>query len=174
MATFEGSAGNGGAMAFTTAVHTEIEAHLPALQRFAKRLVGPNGDIEDLVQDTILRALNSSSQFRAGTALKSWLFTIMRNAFYTAYNRRKREHVGMDDEFNLRMVMEPPQEWVVLYADLGLAMQHLPEASRRSLLMVASGASYDETALACGCEVGTVKSRVNRARKALSERFSIA
>ncbi|MBB4008645.1 sigma-70 family RNA polymerase sigma factor [Allorhizobium taibaishanense] len=160
--------------ALPTAVHAGIEAQIPALQRFAKRLTGPGGEVDDLVQETILRALNASNQFQTGTALKSWLFTIMRNAFYTAYNRRKREHVGMGDEWNHKLVMDAPQDWVVLYADLGVAINKLPEASRRSLVMVASGVSYDETARACGCEVGTVKSRVNRARKVLSDQFGAA
>lgn len=147
-------------------VHCHIAKELPAMTRFAKRLAG--SDHEDLVQETIVRALNASGQFRPGTALKSWLFTIMRNAFCTRYKRGQRESIGLDDGQISRQSISAPQEWAIRSAELRRAICGLNAESRRTLLLVAFGTSYDDTARICGCEVGTVKSRVSRARQQLS------
>jgi RNA polymerase sigma-70 factor, ECF subfamily len=150
-------------------VRADVEAQLPALNRFARRLVGPNGDAEDLVQDTLLRALGASSQFKSGTALKSWLFTIMRNTFCTAYRVRQREQVGIDDALASMLSAPPPQDWAVRRNEMESALEKMPRHVRQALILISFGTSYDETARICRCEVGTVKSRVNRARKSLVE-----
>ncbi|MGF6178953.1 sigma-70 family RNA polymerase sigma factor [Ensifer sp. 4252] len=142
---------------------------LPALQKFACRLARFECDREDLVQETIWRALRSQHLFRPGTALKTWLFTIMRNTFNTEYKRRRREVVGIDDGYVNVVGCDGAQEWAVRQTELSAALERLPEESRNTLLLVASGTSYIETARLCGCEVGTVKSRVNRARKVLED-----
>jgi len=154
------------------AVYSEIEAQLPALNQFAKRLAGTDAD--DLVQETVVKALQSSGRYQSGTALKSWLFTIMKNTFCTSYNKRKREVVGFEDSFINKMSIDPPQEWAVLGTELETALNNLGHGSRQSLMLVAWGVSYDETARICDCEIGTVKSRVSRARRILGERFDIA
>jgi RNA polymerase sigma-70 factor (ECF subfamily) len=155
--------------AHSNAVELGVEAQIPALRRFARRLVGSNDDVDDLVQETLTRALNAAPQFQPGTALKSWLFTIMRNTFCTSYRVRQREHVGIDDAMVSRLRVAPSQDWAIRRNEMQAALERLPQQVRDSLMLVAMGTSYDETARICQCEVGTVKSRVNRARKALTE-----
>lgn len=150
-------------------VHDAIEAQLPALRRFARRLTSSTSDAEDLIQDTVMRALRSAHQFQPGTRLRSWLFTIMRNTFNTEYRRRCRETVGLEDSFFDRTAIAAPQEWAVRRGELRSALGRIPARSRRTLLLVAMGVSYIDTARLCHCEIGTVKSRVNRARKMLED-----
>jgi RNA polymerase sigma-70 factor (ECF subfamily) len=149
------------------AVRRDIAGQLPAMRQFARRLVGSHGDPDDLVQETVMRALGAEDQFKPGTALKSWLFTIMRNTFCTAYQKQKREQVGFGEDVSNRLSIFAPQEWTVQQAEMRKALDRLPEHYRQSLVLVAMGTSYDETARMCRCRVGTVKSRVNRARKQL-------
>lgn len=150
-------------------VHSNIAEHLPAMKRFAMRLLGPAGEVDDLVQETVMRALGAADQFKPGTALKSWLFTIMRNTFCTAYQRKKREVVGIEDGFSRQLSISPPQEWAIQQEEMRKAIARLPLRSCRPLLLVSMGTSYDEVARLCGCEIGTVKSRVNRAHKQLAD-----
>lgn len=150
-------------------VHTGIEAQLPALRRFAQQLTRSVSDREDLVQETVMRALRSSHQFRPDTKLRSWLFTIMRNTFNTEYRRRCREPVGLEDGLLERASITAPQDWAVRRSELRCALGRIPPRSRRTLLLVAMGVSYIDTARLCDCEIGTVKSRVNRARKMLED-----
>ena len=150
-------------------VHTAIEAQLPALRRFARQLTRSASDREDLIQETVMRALRSAHQFRPNTKLRSWLFTIMRNSFNTEYRRRCREPVGLDEGMLERVSIMAPQEWAVRRSELRYALRRIPTRSRRTLLLVAMGVSYIDTARLCDCEVGTVKSRVNRARKILED-----
>ncbi len=151
------------------AVEQGVEAQIPALRRFARRLVGSSEDVDDLVQETLTRALNAAPQFQPGTALKSWLFTIMRNTFCTSYRVRQREHVGIEDGMVAKLSVAPSQDWAIRRNEMRSALDRLPPQVRESLVLIAMGTSYDETARICNCEVGTVKSRVNRARKALTE-----
>lgn len=150
-------------------VHAAIEGQLPALRRFAQSLTRSPSDREDLVQETVMRALRSSHQFHPDTHLRSWLFTIMRNTFNTEYRRRCREPVGLDEELFEHVSISAPQEWAVRRGELRSALGRLPPSSRRTLLLVAMGVSYIDTARLCACEIGTVKSRVNRARKMLED-----
>ena len=152
-------------------VHSAIEAQLPALRRFAQRLTRSANDREDLIQETVMRALRSSHQFHPNTKLRSWLFTIMRNTFNTEYRRRCREPVGLDDGLFERASIMAPQEWAVRRSELRCALRRIPPRSRRTLLLVAMGVSYIDTARLCDCEIGTVKSRVNRARKMLEDQI---
>ncbi|MGD9479795.1 sigma-70 family RNA polymerase sigma factor [Shinella sp. G-2] len=150
-------------------VHGAIEAQLPALNRFARRLTRSASDRDDLIQETVMRALRSAHQFRPETRLRSWLFTIMRNTFNTEYRRRCRETVGLGEDFVERAAVQAPQEWAVRRGELRSALGRIPARSRRTLLLVAMGVSYVDTARLCHCEIGTVKSRVNRARKMLED-----
>ncbi|WP_370880011.1 MULTISPECIES: sigma-70 family RNA polymerase sigma factor [Shinella] len=150
-------------------VHAQIEAQLPALGLFARQLCRATSDREDLVQETVMRALRSSHQFHPNTNLRSWLFTIMRNTFNTEYRRRCREPAGMDPEIFERLSISAPQEWAVCRSELRSALKRIPFSSRRTLLLVAMGVSYIDAARLCACEIGTVKSRVNRARKMLED-----
>nr|WP_298096247.1 sigma-70 family RNA polymerase sigma factor [uncultured Shinella sp.] len=153
------------------AMHADIEALLPALGRFARQLTRSPSDRDDLIQETVMRALRSAHQFRPETRLRSWLFTIMRNTFNTEYRRRCRESVGLEDDVLDRVIVSAPQEWAVRRVELRSALGRIPASSRRTLLLVAMGVSYIDTARLCRCEIGTVKSRVNRARKMLEDQI---
>ncbi len=117
-----------------------------------------------------MRAWRSRECFQLGTNLKAWLFKIVRNTFYT--NMVKRRHTVQDVEGKMaaRLACTPEQEWRLQYGELLNAMDRLtPEAREALLLVVASGLSYEEAAAVCGCAVGTLKSRVNRARERLAK-----
>ncbi|MEZ2131492.1 MULTISPECIES: sigma-70 family RNA polymerase sigma factor [unclassified Sinorhizobium] len=148
------------------AIETEIVALTPALKCFARRFHRSEDDADDLVQETLLKALASIHLYAPGTALRSWLFTIMRNSFCTKYRKMLREPVGPDRDF--QDVSTPPtQEWSIRQNELRSALGRMPAPRRRALVLVTLGTSYKEIAQLCGCRIGTVKSRVNRARRDL-------
>lgn len=148
----------------------EIVALIPALRAFARSLCRNPADADDLVQETLTRAIVGIGSFQAGTRLKSWLFTIMRNAFYTRLARDRREGPGAVDCAASRAVQESPQEWIARFGEFRAALRRLPPQQREVLILVGMlGESYEDTAVICRCAVGTVKSRLNRARAALLE-----
>lgn len=135
------------------------------LRAFARRFVSKEEDVDDLVQETLARALAHAAKFQRGTRLKSWLFTIMRNCFCTRYGIAKREVVGIEDDICDRAVTAPTQEWHIRGQELNRAFADLPSHQFTALHMVfIEGMSYDEAATRSNCAVGTIKSRVNRAR----------
>ncbi len=124
---------------------------------------------EDLAQDAMAKAWNSRAGYQAGTNMKAWVFTILRNQFLSAKRRAWRstplEH-GVAE--NTLVANDDPSSSEELL-DVRNAMQLLPHDQREALILAGpAGLSYDETALICGCAVGTVKSRVSRARAALA------
>jgi len=142
--------------------------HWSALRAFALSLTANVEDAEDLVHDTAVRALRSAASFQPGTNFQAWIFTIQRNRFLNAYCRRPRLFRTLTDAVVERLSVPPNQEARIALADTAAAIQRLPRTQRRALLMVAAdGMKYDEAARRCGCSVGTVKSRVARARKEL-------
>jgi RNA polymerase sigma-70 factor, ECF subfamily len=144
---------------------TQIIELLPALRSFSRHFEKNSSDAEDLVQETLMRALRSVHQFEAGSNLKSWLFTIMRNTYCNIYKKKCREPVGKSECVSSWMTnCSPTQEWSVMGQDLKDALDELSPERREVLLLIALGTSYDEAAAICGCAVGTIKSRVNRAR----------
>jgi RNA polymerase sigma factor (sigma-70 family) len=143
----------------------ELVALRPALMAFARSFVRTPNDAEDLVQETLLRALSFRHQFHAGTRLKSWLFTIMRNTFYNEAVRVKREHPGYDECVSERRSVAAPQEMSQLLFEVSNRIDNLSPAFREALILVAIGDSCEEVASQVGCAVGTVKSRVSRARR---------
>ncbi|OWV85455.1 RNA polymerase subunit sigma [Rhizobium sp. N122] len=149
-----------------SAIQSEIVQLTPALRAFARRFLRGEDDIDDLVQETLLKALNSLHLYQPGTSLKSWLFTIMRNTFCTNYRRQKREPTAMDAAME-QIAIAPSQEWALRERELEQALTQLPDDRRRALLLVATGTSYEDAAKLCGCRLGTLKSRVNRARGSL-------
>ena len=158
-------------MSQPNSIKAEIITLLPSLRAFARSLTRNAPDADDLVQDTLVKAYGNLDKFTPGTALRQWLFTIMRNTFNTEYRRRCRETVGLDESFVERAGMTAPQEWAVRRGELRSALGRIPPRSLRTLLLVAMGVSYIDTARLSACEIGTVKSRVNRARKMLEDQI---
>lgn len=143
---------------------------IPSLRAFAISLCGDADRADDLVQDTLLRALANIDRFELGTNLNAWLFTILRNLFHSEYRKRRREVEDVDGAYSRNLMTLPDQDSHLDFEDLRTALAQLPPDQREALLLVgASGFSYEETAQICDCAVGTIKSRVNRARSRLVE-----
>ncbi len=142
--------------------------HWNALCGFALSLTANPDDAEDLVHDTAVRALRSAESFEPGTNFQAWIFTIQRNCFLNTYCRRPRLFRALTEAVLDRLSVPSNQEARVALSDTAAAIQRLPKVQRRALLLVAAdGVKYEEAARLCGCSVGTVKSRVARARKEL-------
>lgn len=146
----------------------EVVSLIPALRAFAWSLSHNGSDADDLVQDTLIKAWSNRDKFEPGTNLRAWLFTILRNTYYTNVLRRRREVRDEDGEYAGTLRTPPTQEWSVAMRSLQAALQQLPDEHREALILVgAAGLSYEEAAEICGCALGTIKSRVNRARARL-------
>jgi RNA polymerase sigma-70 factor, ECF subfamily len=142
---------------------------LPHLRAFARVLCRQHDLVDDLVQDAVVRALAASNQFQQGTNFKAWMFTILRNQNITTF-RRKRILPASLDEVSQEVSQAAPQEDALMIEDLDHAVQQLSPVRREALiLVVAHGLSYEEAAGVCRCAVGTIKSRVARARAELHE-----
>lgn len=149
----------------SAAPQAEIVDLIPALRAFARTFYRETSEADDLVQETLTRALASIHQFRPGSSMKSWLFTIMRNAFYTKVRIETREAPGAAECVSERPAADATQEWSARGREMERAIQRLPEQQREVLMLIGVlGVSYDEAARICGCAMGTVKSRLNRAR----------
>jgi RNA polymerase sigma-70 factor (ECF subfamily) len=138
------------------------------LRAYARRLTRRNPDlVDDLVQETIVRALLHSNQFETGTNLGAWLHTILRNTFFTEVRLARRYAAeGCAPE---REASSAAQTWAVELGELSSHYTDLPDSQREAISFVAvNGDSYETAALKAGCAVGTMKSRVSRARAALS------
>jgi len=159
-----------GAMTATSSWRDEVVALIPALRAFAWSLSHNGSDADDLVQDTLIKAWTNREKFEPGTNLRAWLFTILRNTYYTHVLRRRREVRDEQGEYASTLKTAPTQEWSVAVHSLQAALRQLPDEHREALVLVgAAGLSYEEAAEICGVAVGTVKSRVNRARNRLAE-----
>jgi RNA polymerase sigma-70 factor, ECF subfamily len=129
---------------------------------------------DDLVQDTLLKAWSHSDSFTEGTNIRAWLFTILRNTYFSFYRKRGREVQDTDGIYASRVAVPAEQNGIVDLADLRTALGKLPEEQREVLIMIgATGLSYEEAAEICGVAVGTIKSRVNRGRNKLAELLGI-
>ncbi|WP_443147404.1 sigma-70 family RNA polymerase sigma factor [Prosthecomicrobium sp. N25] len=149
-------------------------AEIPSLRAFAISLCGDADRADDLVQETLVKAWAAFHSFTEGTSLRGWLFTILRNAFFSQYRKRKREVQDVDGMAAARLVSQPEQPWRMDFDDFRTALEKLPPDQREALVLVgASGFSYEEAAEICGCAVGTIKSRVNRARNRLLELLAV-
>lgn len=146
----------------------QVIALIPALRAFAWSISRNGSDADDLVQDTLIKAWSHRDKFETGTNLRAWLFTILRNTYYTAVVRRRREVRDEDDQHARSLTAAPTQEWGLAIHALQAALEQLPAEHREALILVgAAGLSYEEAAEICGCALGTIKSRVNRARNRL-------
>ncbi len=156
-------------MTLDTGTRDTILATVPSLRAFAVSLCGNIDRADDLVQETLTRALANIDSFRPGTNMAAWLFTILRNQFRSEYRKRRRE--VEDAEGTHAASLQAPAEQIarVEFEELRQALAKLPDDQREALILVgASGFSYEEAANICGCAVGTIKSRVNRARTHLA------
>ncbi len=162
----------------TTHVSAQIKADLisviPNLRAFAVSLSGNPDRADDLVQETLVKAWSNMGSFVEGTNLPAWLFTILRNIYYSDYRKRRREVADPDGVLAAKLATAPSQQGHMDMLDFRAALQHLPSDQREALILIgASGLSYEEAASVCGCAIGTMKSRVNRARNRLAELLSI-
>ncbi len=147
-------------------------AAIPILRAFAFSLVGSRDydRADDLVQETIMKAWAHRSSFQLGTNLNAWLHTILRNEFYSQMRRKKREVEDADGIYASRLATVPEQLGHLDTADMEAALAQLADEQREAVLLVAaSGFSYEDAAEICGVAIGTIKSRVNRARAKLAE-----
>jgi RNA polymerase sigma-70 factor (ECF subfamily) len=148
----------------------ELMGSLTSLRAYAISLTHDVNRAEDLVQETVLKAIGKQEKFEPGTNLQAWLFTIQRNLFFSAHRRTQREVEDADGVHAATMTSLPDQEDRLAVQDLHAALARLPREQREALLLVgAEGLSYEQTAEALGAKVGTIKSRVNRARTRLTE-----
>ena len=161
-------------MTIDPALRDAVLAAIPKLRAFAISLSGNVDRADDLVQETMLRALANINSFQPGTNLQAWLFTILRNLFRSEYRKRKREVEDVDGRYADSLVSHPAQDSQLEFKELRVALGKLPQDQREALILVgASGFSYEEAAAICECAVGTIKSRVNRARHRLASELSI-
>lgn len=150
----------------------EIVQHLPAMRAFAMSLTHNQALSDDVVQDAVIKAWTNFDKFRPGTNLRAWLFTILRNTFYSLRRKRKNEVEDIDGDFADTLATKPDHDGRLQFRDFLQEFRKLPVDQREALTLVgASGFSYEEAAELCGVPVGTIKSRANRARQNLAKRL---
>jgi RNA polymerase sigma-70 factor (ECF subfamily) len=153
----------------------DLVAAIPKLRAVAVSLSGNADRAGDLVQETLTKALHNAHLFQPGTNLLGWLYTLLRNTFYSEYRKRRREVPSEDGKHLDALTVKPEQEHHIEFLDFRNALLTLPPDQREALVLVgASGMSYEEAAEICKCAVGTIKSRVSRARLRLSAVLGLA
>ncbi|MFZ5783639.1 MAG: sigma-70 family RNA polymerase sigma factor [Pseudomonadota bacterium] len=151
----------------------DVVSLLPDLRAFSRFLCREREAADDLVQNTILAALDKQDQFTPGTNLKGWLFTIMRNRFYSDLRSQRRRPTPLDGELEPVLTAVDNPEATLALSELSAALFDLSPQAREALVLVgAGGFSYEEAAALCGCSVGTLKARVSRARRQLADRLA--
>ena len=161
-------------MKLDPAIRDQVLGTVPSLRAFAISLCGNIDRADDLVQETLLRALSHIDSFEPGTNMPAWLFTILRNLFRSEYRKRRREVEDADGRYAETLKSHPEQTGRVEFEEFRTALAKLPPDQREALILVgASGFSYEDAASICGCAVGTIKSRVNRARTRLADLLAI-
>lgn len=147
-----------------------LVAAIPHLRAFARSFANDAARADDLVQETLVKAWNSRNSFTPGTNFRAWLFTILRNVYFSQHRKLRREVDDPDEQYQNSLAVQPEQYGHLDLADFRSALETLPPDQREALILVgAEGFSYEEAAQICGCAVGTIKSRVNRARNRLVE-----
>jgi RNA polymerase sigma-70 factor, ECF subfamily len=154
-------------------IKDDIVALLPDLRAFARFMCREREAADDLVQNTVLAALDKQDQFTPGTNLKAWMFTIMRNRFYSDLRSQRRRPSSIDTDSAVPLAAVDNPEAAIAVKELSVALWQLSVQAREALILVgASGFSYEEASRLCGCTVGTLKVRVSRARKQLAKRLN--
>jgi RNA polymerase sigma-70 factor (ECF subfamily) len=148
----------------------DVIALIPMMRAYAMSLTRSRPEADDLVQDTLVRAWRFRQAYQPGTNLKAWLYKILRNIFYSNRARRPIVVQDVDGRLAAQLACTPDQEWQVQFGELLRSLDQLtPDTRDALLLIVVAGLSYEEAAEVCSCAVGTVKSRVSRARCRLAE-----
>jgi len=146
----------------------DVVALIPALRAFAWSLSHNASDADDLVQEALIKAWAHRDRFEPGTNLRAWMFTILRNTYYTSLARRRREVSDETGKYAATLIAPATQDWNLELKTLQAVLLRLPTEHREALILVgAAGMTYEEVAEICGCALGTIKSRVNRARAKL-------
>ncbi len=150
------------------AFRRELVALIPQLRAFARTLAGDPTAADDLAQDAMMKAWDARASFELGTNMKAWTFMILRNQFYSEKRRSWRQAQLDQDAAERTLVAVDDPSGPIALDELRLGLGMLPPEQREALILVgAGGFAYEEAAEICGCAVGTVKSRVSRARRAL-------
>lgn len=148
----------------------ELVEHLPAMRAFAISLTRNSAVADDMVQDTLVKAWTNIDKFEVGTNMRAWLFTILRNTYYSSRRKGKREVADVDGVFTEGLAEKPAHDGHMQMNDFRKALAKLNDEQREALLLIgASGFSYEEAAEMCGVAIGTIKSRTNRARQQLAQ-----
>jgi RNA polymerase sigma factor (sigma-70 family) len=152
----------------------ELVEHIGAMRAFAVSLTRNSALADDMVQDTLVKAWSNIDKFQPGTNMRAWLFTILRNTYYSYRRKRKREIEDVDGIMTESMASKPTHDGMLQMRDFNNAFRKLRDEHREVLILVgASGMSYEEVANMCGIKIGTVKSRLNRARAHLAELLQV-
>jgi RNA polymerase sigma-70 factor, ECF subfamily len=168
------SAKDGQRPAVNDSLKDSLLSLIPNLRAFAYSLCGNHERADDLVQETLLKAWTHMDSFQEGTNLRAWLFTILRNAFFSDLRKRRREVEDSDGKKAESLSVAPAQQGHLDMQDLRKALDLLPADQREALVLIgAVGMSYEEAAEIAHCAVGTVKSRVNRARTKLGSLLGV-
>ncbi len=148
----------------------EMLDHLPALRAFALSLTRNGATADDMVQDTVVKAWTNIEKFQVGTNMRAWLFTILRNTYYSSRRKLNREVSDPEGIMTDSLSVKPDHDGHLNLADFRKAFETLPDEQREALVLVgAAGHSYEDAARICGVAVGTIKSRANRGRAKLTE-----
>jgi RNA polymerase sigma-70 factor, ECF subfamily len=153
----------------------ELVGFIGPMRAFAYSLTRNHAQADDLVQDALVRAWRGIESFQPGTNMQAWLFTIVRNTFYSDRRKARREVEDVDGVLAGQLSEKPRHDGVLAFNEFMGAFGQLPVEQREALSLVgASGFSYEEAAATCGVAVGTIKSRVNRARARLVELLGLS
>lgn len=152
----------------------EIVTHLNAMRAFAMSLTRNSALADDMVQDAVVKAWTKIDTFQPGTNMRAWLFTILRNTYYSHHRKARREVSDSEGEMSAQLAQKPDHDGRLQMRDFQTAFATLSDEQREALILVgASGFSYEEAAETCNVAVGTIKSRVNRARAQLSKMMGL-
>jgi RNA polymerase sigma factor (sigma-70 family) len=170
MATPRETVATRGAMMKKVDPRDELVDHLGAMRAFAISLTRNSALADDMVQDALVKAWTKIDTFQPGTNLRAWLFTIVRNTYYSHHRKARREVADPDGAFSGQLSQKPEHDGRLQMRDFNAAFAELNDEQREALVLIgAEGFTYEEAAETCGVAVGTIKSRVNRARVRLAE-----
>ncbi|MEM8822954.1 MAG: RNA polymerase sigma factor [Pseudomonadota bacterium] len=153
----------------------ELVEHLGSMRAFAMSLTRNAALADDMVQDAVVKAWANIDSFKPGTNMRAWLFTILRNTYYSHHRKRRREVEDAEGELTAGLAQKPDHDGRLQMRDFNEAFDQLADEQREALTLVgAGGFSYEEAAETCGVAVGTIKSRVNRGRARLAELLELS